>query len=142
MKNNQCKKCGCIYDAEIYGEVCPLCNSEVTNPKILQKENLNFKRQEKTHSVYGAPLIRNEEERRWISEPRGTIYGPPPIDYEPFQEPHPAIYGPSPVNKGSCFVILLIITVFLCGIIVWLLGGCSDISQSTVYGPRPIDTIK
>lgn len=70
-----------------------------------------------------------------------TVYGPPPIEMDSFQNSQPTIYGPPPRKKFSCFMVSLIIGAFVGGIITWLLGDCSNsINQPTVYGPPPVDT--
>ena len=122
MKNKRCKKCGYIYDAEIYGDLCPFCRSEIVKSTSREKGNIHSEVHKRMPCVYGPPPIKNDESERISSAYHSTIYGPPPIDCEPYQEPHPVIYGPSPVNTCSCSLIIFIIGVLLSGIIVWLLG--------------------
>lgn len=142
MNNKRCTNCGCIYNADLYGDLCPLCHSKMVDPTNPQQEIEFTEFHEEIPCVYGPPPIQNNEKRWNYSKTHSTIYGPPPINYEPYQKPHPVIYGPSPVKKFSYSLILFIIGAILGGIIVWLLGDCSNSNQSTVYDPPPIDTIK
>lgn len=139
MNNKRCTNCGCVYNADIYGDLCPLCHSKIFDSASPQ-QRIEF--HEEIPCVYGPPPIQNEEKRLNYSESHCTIYGPPPINYEPYQKPHPVIYGPSPVKEFSYSAIIFIIGAFLGGIIMWLLGDCSNINHSTVYGPPPVDTIQ
>ena len=120
MNNKRCTNCGCIYNADLYGDLCPLCHSKMVDPTNPQQEIEFTEFHEEIPCVYGPPPIQNNE-KRWN---------------------YPVIYGPSPVKKFSYSLILFIIGAILGGIIVWLLGDCSNSNQSTVYGPPPIDTIK
>lgn len=110
MNNRKCEKCGCIYDEEIYGEMCPLCRAEKENLSDFQKR---------------VP----------------TIYGPPPVEMNPYQKLQPTKYGLPSRKNCSCLMVLLIIGVLIGGFITWLLGDSSNsFNQPTVYGPPPIDT--
>ena len=142
MNNKRCANCGCVYNTDIYGDLCPLCHSKRIESASPEQEIGHSAYHEEIPCVYGPPPIQNKEKGRDYPESHSTIYGPPPINYEPYQKTHSVIYGPSPVKKFSYSVIIFIIGAFLGGIIMWLLGDCSIISHSTVYGPPPIDTIQ
>ena len=55
------------------------------------------------------------------------------------QSTTPTLYGPPPRLKHSCSV-KVIVGALLGGIVAWLIGDCSNFSQSSLYGPPPIDT--
>ena len=78
--------------------------------------------------------------KRDHQRPFETVYGPPPIDLDSYQKPQPTIYGPPPRKKLSWTLVSLIIGVALGSVIAWLFKDCSSFSQSTVYGPPPVDT--
>lgn len=49
------------------------------------------------------------------------VYGPPPINYEPYQEPTPTVYGPPPIIKKTNIILLLIIGFIIGSILCFLL---------------------
>lgn len=85
MNNKRCANCGCVYNTDIYGDLCPLCHSKRIESASPEQEIGHSAYHEEIPCVYGPPPIQNKEKGRDYPESHSTIYGPPPINYEPYQ---------------------------------------------------------
>ena len=58
MNNKRCANCGCVYNTDIYGDLCPLCHSKRIESASPEQEIGHSAYHEEIPCVYGPPIKR------------------------------------------------------------------------------------